>query len=62
VCGNLSADPLFVSFVPSGDPLGFDLQPGAGSPLIDSGPPGQTDPDGSTADMGAYGGPWADAP
>lgn len=52
--GNISTDPQFVS--PStGD---FHLAPG--SACIDAGEPGMTDPDGTRADLGAYGGP--DAP
>lgn len=51
--GNLTADPLFED-VDGGD---FHLAPG--SPAIDAGPPEAewNDPDGSRADMGAYGGP-----
>ncbi len=47
--GNLSADPLFVNeYI-----LNLELQ--EDSPCIDAGDPsGETDPDGSTADMGAY--------
>ena len=37
--------------------VNFDYNPVPGSPLIDTGDPGQLDPDGSNADIGAYGGP-----
>lgn len=51
-------DPLFV--VPfDGDCDLAGLHPGAGSPLIDAGDPTVTDPDGSIADLGAFGGPFA---
>jgi len=56
--GNLSVDPqLLDTAVP--DPAAWDLHLGAASPLIDAGDPALLDPDGSTADMGAYGGPAA---
>ncbi len=45
----------------SADPLAWDLHLRAGSPMIDAGPVlVYPDPDGSRADVGAYGGPWAD--
>lgn len=43
-------DPLFV-----GPPA--DLHLGAGSPAIDAGDPGVLDPDGTTSDLGRWGGP-----
>ncbi|MCB9679608.1 MAG: hypothetical protein H6737_31165 [Alphaproteobacteria bacterium] len=54
-------DPLFTSFNPlagSCEPVA-GLVPQAGSPLIDAGDPFVLDPDGSTADIGAFGGPEA---
>lgn len=50
--GNLSVDPSFsdVSSTP------WDLHLAAGSPLIDAGDPGLSDPDGTPSDIGAYGG------
>ncbi len=48
--GNLSEDPEFV------DESGGDFSLDGGSPCVDAGHPTQTDPDGSRADMGAYGG------
>jgi hypothetical protein len=39
------------------DPEGGDWTLGAGSPAIDTGPPDATDPDGTRADLGAFGGP-----
>jgi len=50
--GNIDEDPDFV------DALAGDLTLAAGSPGIDAGDPALTDPDGSRADMGAYGGPY----
>ena len=58
--GNVSEDPGFLDTAP-GDPLDWDLHLSASSPLIDAGDPAILDPDGSPADMGAYGGPGADA-
>jgi len=51
--GNISADPLFKA-PDIGD---FHLKPG--SPCINTGDPAFSDKDGTAADMGAYGGPYA---
>jgi hypothetical protein len=48
--GNVSADPFW-------DTLTF--APQSGSPLLDSGNPELTDPNGSSSDIGIYGGPQA---
>jgi hypothetical protein len=56
--GNISVDPGFVD-VSDSDPLNWDLSLDSGSVLIDAGDPGISDPDGSTSDIGAYGGPGA---
>ena len=50
--GNVEVDPLFVD----ADDHDFHLQ--AGSPVIDSGTPGEYDVDGSAADLGVYGGAY----
>ncbi len=52
--GNVLEDPLFL------DTAGDDFHLGGGSPCVDTGDPDDAwaDPDGSRADMGAYGGPW----
>ncbi len=50
--GNIAEDPRFV------DPSAGDLALEASSPCIDAGHPSTTDPDGSAADMGAYGGQY----
>ena len=56
---NLFVDPQFVDV--SGDTgLDWNLTLDTGSPLIDAGDTGLTDPDGSTSDIGAYGGPDGD--
>lgn len=47
----LRADPLFV------DPNEGDYRLQSGSPAVDAGPASESDPDGSPADLGAYGGP-----
>ncbi len=51
--GNVEVDPMFV------DADSYDFQLQTGSPVIDAGEPGTYDTDGSAADMGAYGGPYA---
>ena len=57
--GVLDADPTYVLDNTS-EPLDWDLRPADGSPLVDAGHPDDADPDGSAADIGAYGGPLAD--
>ena len=57
--GNLAVDPQYLD-VSSSDPLDWDLHLAPTSPLIDAGDPSLSDPDGSPADIGAFGGPWAD--
>ncbi len=51
--GSMVGDPMIKA------PEAGEWMPGSYSPALDSGPPGQLDPDGSPADMGAYGGPFA---
>ena len=50
--GNISEDPLFA------DPSSDDWTLGSGSPCIDAGDPAILDADGTSSDMGAYGGPY----
>ncbi len=57
--GNLSADPGYLDLSAS-DPADWDLHLSPSSPLVDAGPPTETDPDGGPADIGLYGGPLAD--
>ena len=57
--GNLSKDPLYTD-ISGADPGSWDLTLTTGSPLIDSGDPSRTDTDGTTSDIGAYGGPNGD--
>ena len=57
---NMTVDPRFVTFSNDGDPSNDDLHLAVDSPLRDAGDPTTFDPDGSRADMGAYGGPKAD--
>lgn len=56
---NTSENPLFVAFTDDGDASNDDLDLQAGSPAVDSGPPGaaNNDSDGSPNDRGATGGP-----
>ena len=53
--GNLSVDPQLLDTT-APDPATWDLHLAAASPLVDAGDPTSFDPDGSTGDMGAYGG------
>jgi hypothetical protein len=55
----LRGDPRFLDA--TGDPVGWDLHLLPGSAAIDAGDPAVRDPDGTTADLGAYGGPDAPA-
>ena len=54
--GNLAVDPLY-SDTSSSDPTAWDLSLQSGSPVMDAGDPDLSDDDGSTSDLGAYGGP-----
>ena len=56
--GNIEVDPRFTD-VSSADPEMWDLTLMTGSLLIDAGLSSILDPDGSTSDIGAYGGPGA---
>ncbi len=58
--GNLAVDPLFLAYSPDGDPDNDDFHLDPGSACVDTGNPALTDPDGSDADMGCYGGPDGD--
>lgn len=53
--GNISANPLFVAWSADGNYGNDDLRLQATSPAMDSASAAYTDPDGSAADMGAYG-------
>ncbi|MCB9745530.1 MAG: hypothetical protein H6740_23325 [Alphaproteobacteria bacterium] len=55
--GVISEDPGYAD-VSGADPRSWDLHPGSGSALIDAGDPSLYDADGSTSDIGAYGGPY----
>ncbi len=56
--GNISTDPGYTD-VSSADPLDWDFTLDSASSLIDAGDPSIDDPDGSTSDIGAYGGEGA---
>ncbi len=56
--GNISVDPEYLDTSTS-DASEWDLHLGSASQLIDAGDPAILDPDGSTSDIGAYGGPNA---
>ncbi len=51
---SLYDDPMFMDY--AGDPHSDDLTLDSSSPCVDAGDPSYDDADGSTADMGAYGG------
>jgi hypothetical protein len=55
--GNISSDPMFVSWTDDDDYSDDDLHLASGSPSVDAGVPAYLDADGSPADQGAYGGP-----
>jgi predicted outer membrane repeat protein len=57
--GHVSADPLLESYTDDGDCDNDSLALQVGSPLFDAGDPAYADPDGSRADIGAYGGSGA---
>jgi len=57
--GNLAVDPGFLDLGAS-RALDWDLHLATTSALIDAGDPAVHDPDGSTSDMGAFGGAYAD--
>ena len=56
--GNLALEPGHTDL--AGDPTAWDLTLRADSPLVDAGDPSVLDADGTTADIGAYGGPLGD--
>ncbi len=58
--GNVSIEPDLID-VSSSDPADWDLHLAVDSPLVDAGDPAAADPDGSAADIGAYGGAEAGA-
>ncbi len=59
--GSQDVDPDFVHYTDDGKAEGDDLHLRPDSPLVDAGDPnGPRDPDGSVADLGAFGGPNAD--
>ncbi len=59
--GNVSVDPEFLVFAAAASADLWDLHLAAGSPLEDAGDPGLHDPDGTTSDIGAYGGPGGES-
>ena len=59
--GHVFDDPLFVDWSDDGDCTNDDLRLGAGSPFRDAGDPSILDGDGTRSDIGAYGGPEAEA-
>jgi hypothetical protein len=59
--GNVAVDPGYVSYGDGLDPEDWDLHLHPSSALIDAGSPSLSDPDGTRSDIGAYGGPEADA-
>ena len=58
---NLALDPLLVDYSEDADCSNDDLRLSVSSPLIDAGDPTILDPDATTSDIGAYGGPSAPA-
>jgi len=58
--GNISAEPRFELVTDDGDPDNDSWALRSSSPSVDAGDTGLLDPDGTTSDMGAYGGPGAD--
>ncbi|MDP7114743.1 MAG: hypothetical protein QGH45_22410, partial [Myxococcota bacterium] len=56
--GNVAVNPEFLKSAPS-DPIDWDLHVQPWSPLVDAGDPARADPDGSTSDIGTFGGPEA---
>ena len=59
--GNISADPYVRAFSADGVEDNDDLRLTLSSPCLDAGDPSIVDVDGSSSDIGAYGGPDADA-
>jgi predicted outer membrane repeat protein len=59
--GNVTANPLFRDYTIDGDEGNDNLYLLAGSPCIDQGDPSLADVDGTRSDIGAFGGPNADA-
>ncbi len=58
--GNLAQDPVYTD-ISSADPAAWDLRLHSVSPSIDAGDPALLDADGTTADIGAYGGSGGDS-
>ena len=56
--GNLESSPQFVSATDDGDGTNDDFRLKSGSAAADAADPADSDPDGSAADMGAYGGAY----
>jgi MYXO-CTERM domain-containing protein len=59
--GNISLDPLFRDYTIDGDEENDDLYLTLASPCVNTGDPSIVDVDGTRSDMGAFGGPNADA-
>ena len=59
--GNLAVDPEFVAYAADVRVSSWDLHLATSSPLVDAGDPTLADADGTTSDMGAYGGSGGDA-
>jgi len=57
---NISVDPLFVD-TSAAEAIDWDLRLDAASPLVDAGDPSILDVDGTTSDIGAYGGPGGES-